>query len=113
MYKKNLQKGFTIVEVVIVVFMASIIASVVVIKYKNFSNSIQLENTALDVALSVREAQVFGISSRGTTTMKSFFYGYGVCFDSTSPNSYISFIDSEGDNLWFDSSNERMKTMTF
>lgn len=111
--KKNLVCGFTIVEVVIVVFIASVIASVVIVKYKNFSNSIQLENAALDVALSVREAQVFGISSRGTTTMKSFFYGYGVRFDSTDPNSYISFIDSEGDNLWYNSSNEHMKTTAF
>ena len=106
--KKNLVSGFTIMEVIIVVFMTVVIASIVLFKYRDFSDSIELENAALDVALAVREAQVFGISSRGTTTMKSFFYGYGVRFSSTDTDSYISFIDSKNDNLWYDSSNERL-----
>ena len=108
--KKNLVSGFTIMEVIIVVFMTVVIASIVLFKYRDFSDSIELENAALDVALAVREAQVFGISSRGTTTMKSFFYGYGVRFSSTDTDSYISFIDSKNDNLWYDSSNERLRS---
>lgn len=111
--KKNLVCGFTLVEIIIVVFITSIIIGMVVFRYQNFSDSIELENMSLDVVLSVREAQVFGISSRGTTTMESFFYAYGVCFSLTDPTSYISFIDSDEDNLWYDPFNENMRTTTF
>ncbi len=111
--KKNLVQGFTLVEMMVVLFITSIIASMVVFKYRDFSDSIELENMALDVVLSVREAQVFGISSRGTTTMESFFHAYGVSFSSADPTSYFSFIDSDGDNLWYDSFGEQFRKVTF
>jgi len=109
----NNKKGFTIVEIIVVVFIASIISGTVMFRYRAFSDSVELENMALDVVLSVREAQVFGISSRGTTDPESFFYAYGVSFLSGDPNSYISFIDSSGDNLWYDLPAEQLKEITF
>jgi len=106
--KKNNQqnKGFTIVELLVVFALMIIMSSIVVFKYRDFSDSMELHNIAYDVALAIREAQVFGISSRGTTTQESFLYGYGVNFSTTLATdkygSYISFIDSIGNNLWFD-----------
>ncbi len=116
--KRNLVRGFTLAEIILVVFITSIISSAVVFRYRDFSDSIELENMALDVVLSVREAQVFGISSRGTTTPESFFYAYGVRFSSipaADRASYISFIDSDGDDLWYDSSSdsEQLKKIVF
>ena len=112
---KNKKKGFSLVEITLVVFITVVISSVVIFKYNDFSDSIELENIALDVILSVREAQVFGISSRGTTTPESFFFAYGVRFASTSADidSFISFVDSEGDNLWYDTSGEQFRKVTF
>ncbi len=109
-------EGFTLIEIILVVFITVVISSMVIFRYHDFSDSIELENMATDVTLAIREAQVFGISSRGTTSMESFFHGYGVSFSSIPPydlNSYISFIDSQGDNLWYDSSNEQLKKTVF
>lgn len=112
---KNKKKGFSLVEITLVVFITVVISSVVIFKYNDFSDSIELENIALDVILSVREAQVFGISSRGTTTPESFFFAYGVRFSSLPADidSFISFVDSEGDNLWYDTSGEQFRKVTF
>ena len=112
-HKNRNDGGFTIVEIIVVVFITSIIVSMVVFRYRDFSDSIELENMALDVVLSVREAQVFGISSRGTTTMESFFHAYGVHFASVDDDSYISFIDSDGDNLWYDIPSEQFRKTIF
>jgi len=107
-------KGFTLIELLVVVVIAVVINSVVIFKYRDFSDSMELKNTALDVALAIREAQVFGISSRGTTTMESFFYGYGVSFSTGAPDSYVSFIDSIDNNLWFDAGTaEELKKTDF
>ena len=112
-YKKIHNKGFTLVEIILVVFITVIISSMVIFRYRDFSDSIELENMATDVTLAVREAQVFGISSRGTTSMESFFHGYGISLTSADLHSYISFIDSHGDNLWYDSSNEQLRKTVF
>ena len=111
--KKNLVGGFTLVEIILVVFITVVISSMVVFRYRDFSDSVELENMTLDVVLSIREAQVFGISSRGTTSMESFFHGYGISLTSSDIDSYISFIDSGGGNLWYDSSNEQLRKTVF
>lgn len=105
--------GFSLVEIILVVFVMVVISSVVIFKYNDFSDSIELENIALDVILSVREAQIFGISSRGTTTPESFFYSYGVQFDDTEDGSFISFVDSVGNNLWYDPPGEQLSKTIF
>jgi len=109
----NNKKGFTIVEIMVVVFIASIISGTVMFRYRAFSDSVELENMALDIVLSVREAQVFGISSRGTTDPTSFFYAYGVSFSTDNLASYVSFVDSSGDNLWYDLPAEQLKEIIF
>ncbi|MBU0722957.1 prepilin-type N-terminal cleavage/methylation domain-containing protein [Patescibacteria group bacterium] len=106
--------GFTLVEILIVIAIMVVFTSVVVFRHRDFSNSIELKNTAYDIALALRETQVFGISSRGTDTVESFFYGYGVNFSTATPDSYISFVDSAGDNnLWFDDVTEELKKIDF
>ena len=56
-----------------------------------FNRSLLLANATYDVALSIRQAQVYGISSRtfgGITNA-----GYGVDFESANPNAYYFFAD--------------------
>ncbi len=85
----------------------------VIFRYRDFSDSIELENTVLDVVLSIREAQVFGISSKGTTSKESFFHSYGVNFSKADRTSYISFIDSSGNNYWYDLPEELLRKIIF
>lgn len=110
-HKKN--KGFSLIELVVSVAIFTIITSVVLARHSQFSGTLLLENLAYDVALSVRKAQVFGLSVREFTTgSDEFGVGYGVYFDSSSNDSYIFFADRNGDGKYTDST-EMVETFSF
>lgn len=81
-----------------------IISSVVLANYNGFNTRILLTNLAYDIALTIRQAQVYGISVResaGVGTARP----YGVYFEETdttagSATSFIFFTDSNGDNIY-------------
>ena len=58
------QKGFTLIELLIVIAIFTLITSIVMANYKKFGSQMALRNTTYDMALTVREAQVYGISGR-------------------------------------------------
>ena len=68
------------------------ILSVVIINGQgDFNRSLLVTDTAYTIALSVRQAQTFGLSSRAFGgTNKA---GYGVRFDMTTPKTYFIFSD--------------------
>lgn len=73
------ERGFTLVELLVVFFIMASILAVVIPGYLEYSTKIELQNLALDVALTVREAQVYGAGAR-VTSGGSFTTGYGVHF---------------------------------
>lgn len=97
--KKN--SGFSLVELVVSVAIFTIITSVILARHSQFSGTLLLENLAYDIALSIRKAQVFGLSVREFTTGSSEFnVGYGVHFDSADNTSYIFFADRDRDEAY-------------
>lgn len=83
------ERGFTIIELLITISIVVVISSVILINYPKFSNTIKLNNLAYDIALSIREAQTYGINVRGFES--NFDVGYGIHFKSD--NSWILFAD--------------------
>lgn len=76
--KKNKQnRGVTLVELIVVVFIFTIISSITIFNYSNFRSSASIQNLADDIALSVRKAQGYAIGVRG---YNSVFSGYGIHF---------------------------------
>jgi type II secretory pathway pseudopilin PulG len=94
--RKRVCAGFTIIELLVVTALIMIISSVILANNNKFGGVIQLENYAYDVALSIRQAQVYGIAVQrfGTNVSSNFTSGYGMHFDMASPTSYILFADS-------------------
>ncbi len=81
-----------------------VITSIVLVSSGRFGGVVQLENLAYDVALSVRQAQVYGISvARFGTGI--FTAGYGVHFDISSPTTYALFADALTSNGLYDCAN--------
>jgi len=73
-----------------------VIAGVVMANQSKFGGQVLLQNFAYDVALSLRQAQVYGISVQQYGT-GGFRAGYGIHIDrSTSDTRYILFADSSG-----------------
>lgn len=79
------------------------VTSVVLANNSRFGGVVTLENLAYDVALSIRQAQVYGISVArfGTDTFSA---GYGVGFNLASPTSYVLFADAVSENGMYDCS---------
>ena len=93
-FNLNKIKGFTLVELMVVVSIFAIVTSISIYNYSNFNSSLSIQNLADDIALTVRRAQSFAIGVRGYGG--SFNEGYGIHF-SSNPNTK----DYEGSNTSF------------
>jgi len=57
------QSGFSLVEFIVVIVIFSIMSSVSLFNYNQYRNTIKETNIAQDLGLSLRQAQVYGISA--------------------------------------------------
>jgi prepilin-type N-terminal cleavage/methylation domain-containing protein len=74
--------GFTLVELLVSIGIFTVITSVAVFNHSQFNNSVLLTNLAYEIALSVRQAQFYGITVRqSAATPGAFDSGYGIRFD--------------------------------
>ena len=78
----NMNKGFTLVELLISLAIFAVMTALLVAKYGNFDSSVLLTDTAYDVALAVRTAQTYGVSVKNAgASAADFNKAYGVDFD--------------------------------
>ena len=106
------QAGFTLVELVVVMAILVVISSIVLVNYNRFGSQTLLRNLAYDIALSVREAQVYGISARSFRGAE-FAVGHGVFFDLTEGDDFFFlYTDVNGDNFFSSASTEWVETFT-
>ncbi len=75
--------GFSFIELIVVVAIMMIISTVVLFRQSKFSSDILITDMAYQVALAIRQAEVYGISSKKADTgsdLTTFKAGYGVLF---------------------------------
>lgn len=90
---QNWCRGFTLVEMLVVLLIITIITSVALLGQSRFNQTLILNDTAYTVAFSVRQAQTLGLSSRLSNSQGA---GYGVHFSSSGTpgsQSYYVFAD--------------------
>ena len=92
----KLNRGFTLIEMIIVVAMIAIIAAISISQFvKNKQNS-TVQNIAEELALNIRRAQSLALAVQPTGTgLGSFQNGYGIYLDLNKSNSYDLFVDFE------------------
>ena len=76
-----------------------VLTGVLLVKNNSFGGTIILRSLTYDVALSIREAQVYGIAVRQTTGGE-FSTGYGVEARMASPASYLLYADSDANGYY-------------
>jgi len=106
--------GFTLIELMVVFGISAIIATVVIGKYPDFSSKIEFENEALDIALTLREAQVYGVGARRVSVgspADPFNVAYGVSFDITNPKIFILFADLDNNGFYDAVKGEKIETV--
>lgn len=104
-------RGFTLMELLVVTAIIVIITSITLVNNNQFGGAIQLDNLGYDLSLSIRQAQVYGISVArfGTNTYSA---GYGVHFDLRDPKEYIFFADAAANGVYNAAGNELVQTDT-
>ncbi len=78
------QRGFTIIEMLVVVAIFAVVATVLLFRYSDFSTSVGIRNLAEEIGLTVRDAQSYATSERiingATGISSSTFPAYGISF---------------------------------
>lgn len=104
----------------VVVGIMVLITTVILVRQSRFDSSTLLRSLSYSVALTVRSAQVYGISVRGTQTAQSncaagtftngtcYAPAYGVYFNNSS--SYLLFADNNGNGAYDASSDSVIQT---
>ena len=104
-------KGFTVLELLIVIGIVAVITSTVFGNYPEFSRRLAIEREAQLVALTLRDAEERAIRTRRAGG--SFFIPFGVHFDLANPKEYILFADTDfGGNQNFYDAGEEIETIT-
>lgn len=98
--KKNLNKfarGFSLVEMLVVIAIFFTISSIVLFRQSKFSSDISITNAAYDVALVIREAQVYGTGSKQGDDPYNRVKSYGVVFDYNEVSKFYMYSQSPRD----------------
>ncbi len=99
-HKKRID-GFSMIELVVSGTILVVITTVVLVNHAAFGGNILIGSLAYDVGLSIRQAQVFGLSVREFGTGSGQFdVGYGVHFDIDNPTSYSLFADVDKNRVY-------------
>ncbi len=103
-------RGFTLVELLVTLSLFVALTTIVLFSSSQFNGSILLTNLAYDVALTIRQAQSFGVNVREEVSSDSFDKAYGVHFDTSKPAEFILFADlnknGQYDTFSFDNCND-------
>lgn len=109
MHKKIIQikKGFTLIEMLMVLAIFTILTSIVMYNYAEFNSKTIMTNMAYEIALTVRQAQVYSLGVRGQVGTGSFDNRYGVYFNTNDGGKEFAFFfdkrDGENEpNGWCD-----------
>ena len=84
-------RGFSLIELIVVVGIFTVISAIVLANHTQFNSNVLLGSLAYDIGLSIREAQVYGLSVKQFSDSPDFQVGYGVHFQT--PGQYLLFVD--------------------
>ena len=89
----KVNEGFSLVELLVTIGIFVIVTGVILFNFRSFDSRIVLDNLAYEVALTVRQAQVFGTSVKEAGAGSELFPSYGVFFSTFDDNAFTLFAD--------------------
>ena len=100
--------AFSLVELLVSIGIMLVIMSVAIVNHQRFQGTLAITNLAYEIALSIRQAQVYGVSVREFSSQAN--VNYGVAFGTSDLSSYVLFADLDLDALVDTSPNEAVET---
>ena len=106
----KMNRGFTAIELVVVIAIFGVLSSVVLIRFSTFTQGVNIFNTTQDIALRIKQAQNSAILGQYPKTnahhviindIANWKPKYGVYFDTAVPDMFAVFFD-ENDNDMYD-----------
>jgi len=99
--KNNTNKGFTLIELMVVVSIVAIISALSLFNSSKLNSAVLLSNTAYEIGLIIRDAQISGLGAKvlatnGVATTSN----QGVYFDTFKPEQVIFFSDLNKNNKY-------------
>lgn len=92
--RRSLKRGFTLVELMVTVGIFVFMTALVLGRYNLFNSNTLLTNLAYDIALTIRQAQTYGLSVRSSDSLSAYFNSpYGVDFRKVEPSKFTFFSD--------------------
>lgn len=88
---QRFQKGFTLIEMLVVLAIFTILTAVIMFNYGQFNSQTIMTNMAYEVALTTRQAQVYSLGVRGDDD--DFNKRYGIFINLTNDKNFIFFRD--------------------
>lgn len=88
-------KGFSLVELLVSMAIATLLMSVVIFNYSTFNDNLAISSAEQEIAIAIRQAQTFGINVRETAASSGKFdSAYGIYVDPQNSNNAIYlFVD--------------------
>lgn len=95
-------KGFTLIEVLVIMFIISTLSTVLVVNWRKNEKRYQLQRSAQQVVQNLRKAQNMALAGKNLCDQASPCIppSYGVFFSKTTLTSYVIFSDKNGNDKY-------------
>lgn len=98
--KQTISRGFTLIEMMVVIAIFAVLTAIIVFNYGDFNADIVVSNMAYEIALTTRQAQIFGLGSRGTGG--EFQEAYGIYINNSGgPSKDLIFFGDTLSSNWY------------
>lgn len=104
-------KGFTLIEVVVVIGVVAFIATITLVSFPEFAERVGIEQEAGKLALALRKAQSYALAVREFQSSSGIFPAYGVNVSLSNPLQYVIFGDPNGSNVFESFLGEAVETV--
>lgn len=94
------KKGFTIPELLVVIAIISLLTALTLPNWRSGQRSLALERSAFKLAQDIRKTAEMALRAEAFICDTGKITGYGVAFDTSSPERYIIFADCNADNAY-------------